>query len=102
MVAIVAAAVITNASPPTASAFFICDLCDQPSERELRTVAEVIERFRVLEGIYILYRAPVNDLSHGNLADLAVACARDVRHLDDTRRNMPRRGVLPDHPPDTV
>src|SRR5262245_11888069 len=53
--------------------------------RELRAVAEMLQRLGVGERLDILHRPPVHDVAHRELDDLVRLGARDVRHLQHLR-----------------
>src|SRR5262245_6159981 len=62
--------------------------------RELRTVAEMLERLRVGERLDVLHRPAMHHLAHRELDDLVRLGPRDVPHLEHDRRHVPRRRVL--------
>ena len=60
---------------------------------KLLPIAELLERLGIGQRLDVAHRQAVHDVAHRELDDLVALGARNVRHLHDLRRHVPRRGV---------
>src|SRR5439155_6406581 len=65
----------------------------QSSGLELGAIAKLLQRLGIGQSLDVLHRQAVHDVAHRKLDDLATLGARNIAHLHNLRRNMPRRGV---------
>ena len=63
---------------------------------------KMLQRLRIRERVHVLHRAAMDHVAHGELGDLAGQRARDIRHGDDLRRHVPRRGRRADRVADRL
>ena len=69
---------------------------------QLRAIAEQFERFRIGQRLDIFDFAPMDDIAHGKLDDLARLGAWDIGDLNDARRHVARRTFDEDERPDPL
>src|SRR5204862_2081257 len=60
---------------------------------QLRTIRELIQRFRIGQRLPVPDRPPVHDVTDGQFHYLPTLRPWNVEDLDDTRRHVTRRGV---------